>query len=96
MNLILLFYGLLLLIFVGKIRLILWVIVSYLYGIRECSILKVELIMGWLNGSFDTGGRLYISKKARELAEVGGNVEYTVDVAKKQIVIRTRNGDKDG
>jgi hypothetical protein len=46
--------------------------------------------MGWLNGSFDAGGRLYISKKARELAEVGGRIEYTVDTENKQIIIRSR------
>ncbi|MCK5617525.1 hypothetical protein KAR91_87485 [Candidatus Pacearchaeota archaeon] len=46
--------------------------------------------MGWLKGSFDAGGRLYVSKKARQLAEVGGDVEYTVDTANKQIIIRSK------
>lgn len=46
--------------------------------------------MGWLKGSFDAGGRLYVSKKARELAEVGGEIEYTVDTENKQIIIRNQ------
>lgn len=33
---------------------------------------------------------MYVSKKARELAEVGGEIEYTVDIEHKQIIIRSK------
>lgn len=46
----------------------------------------------WLNGSFDSSGRIYFNKKIRTLAGVGGGkVRYKIDTAKNMIIITKAN-----